>query len=271
MSHRLRLGMLATLVIAACEQPTAPVVDELDDSALAQFTESISESGDVRLPSVGALLNESRETIAATDGGHAQAIQHFLAARRLALAAEDATAAGDDETAVQLERRSYGHKLQGVVAVLGSEAVARAVAGSTAGLERLQAHLADREVPDCIAARVAQIADIVSAANEQLLAGANVRALHQTLAAAEGIRIFSPRYVARKRIQRAISLLRQAVAAVGDAPMEEEATAIRRARRLLRAAEDELGVGHPHGAAEAAQRSARLSWGVVQGRATEAG
>jgi hypothetical protein len=35
MSHRFPLGMLATLVIAACEQPTAPVVDELDDSALA--------------------------------------------------------------------------------------------------------------------------------------------------------------------------------------------------------------------------------------------
>ena len=225
----------------------------------------------MRLPSLGALLKKSRETIAATDGGHEEAIRHFRAARRLALAAEDAAAAGDSETAAQLKRRSYGHKLQGIVVALGTEAVERAVAGSTAGLERLQGHLADREVPDRIAARVARIVDFVSAANEQLLAGSEVRSLHQALAAAEGIRLFSPRYVARKRIRRASSLLRDAVAAVGDAPTEEEATAIRRARRLLRVAEDELEAGHPHRAAEAAQRSSRLSWGVVQGRSTDGG
>jgi hypothetical protein len=113
-SHRFRLGLLATLAIAACEQPTAPL-DELDDAALAQFAEAVSESDDVRMPSLSALLKKSRETIAATDGGHEEGIRHFRAARRLALAAENAAAAGDRETAARLELAKLWPRFVGLV------------------------------------------------------------------------------------------------------------------------------------------------------------
>ena len=270
-SHRYVLGALVTLAFAACDPPTAPLADVLDEAALAQFAEAVSEATDIRMPSLGALLRASREAIQATDGGHEEAIRHFRAAHRLALASEEAAEAGDKDTAGQLARRSYVQKLLGIVATLGTEAVADAVAGSAAGLERLQDHLAGRDVPDRLTERVARIEKTVTAAHEKLAAGEPVHALHQALAAAEGIRSLSPRYVARKRIQRATTLLRQAIAAVGDTPTDEEATALRRARRLLGVATEQLETGHPRLAFEAAQRSAHLSWGVVQGRASDSG
>jgi len=265
------LAMLAVAAVTACEPPTAPVVETLDEAALAQLAEVVSESSDVRLPLLGPLLRASREAIRATDGGHEEAIRHFRAARHFAVAAEDSVEAGNEEAARRLSRRSYGHTLHGVVSALGPQAVADAVAGSAAGYARVRDHLEGRDVPERIAKRVARIGELVATSQAELAAGTTVRALNHALAAAEAIRHLSPRYIARKRIQLATRLLRAAVQAVGDSPTEEEATALRRAHRLLNVARDDFAAGRPVRAVEAATRSARLSGAVVQGRATDGG
>jgi hypothetical protein len=270
MPHRYSIGVLAIFVLAGCDQSTAPA-DIIDEAAVAQFAEAVSESSDVHLPSLGSLLRATREAIQATDGGHEEAIRHFRAARRLAAASEDSIEAGNDEAGRTLANRSRHRTLSGIVATLGSEAVEQAVAGSAAGLDRLQGHLAGRDVAERVATRLARIGEIVAAADTKLAAGELVAALHRALTAAKGIRQLSPRYRARRLIARATDLLDRATAAVGDAPTEEEATAIGRAGRLLGVARDEFEARHNQRALAAAQRSRRLSWGVVQGRATDAG
>jgi HEPN domain-containing protein len=270
MTYRRPILLLAMLVLGACEQPTAPIVKGLEllsDAAVANFAEQVSESSDVRLPSLHGLLRAARKAIRASDGGNKQAIRHFRRARHFTSAAEDSTEAGNEEAAKKLRRRSYGHNLHGVVAALGTEAVERAIAGSEAGLTRLQGHLDGREVSEGVARRLAKVVEAVGKSQEKLAAGQPVVALHHALDAAQRIRHFSPRYIARKQIGRAREVIKQAVAAVGDAPTEEEAKSIRRARRLLGTAQEEFKAHRYNRARSAAQRSARLSWGVVNGRA----
>jgi hypothetical protein len=265
--HRVALGALVSVSLAACDQPTAPAVETVDDAVVAQLAEEVSESSDLHLPSLGALLRASRDAIHATDGGNPEAVRHFRAARHLAVASEDSLAAGNEEAARRLARGSYRHTLQGIVTALGEPAVAEAVAASAAGLTRIEARLEGRDVPERITKRVARIGELVAGGQVHLAAGEPVAALHQALAAAEAIRHLSPRYLARRWIRTATELLRGAIAAVGDAPTEEEARALRRAHRLLAVARDELAAGRPLRAAEAARRSARLSGGVLHGRA----
>ncbi len=262
--HSTAFALLA-LAASACEPAIAPTVDMLDEAAVAQFAEAVAESNDIRLPYLGALLTASREAIRAHDE-NAEAVRHFRQARRLANAAEDAREDGNLEEAESLARQSYRHKLAGIVAALRGDAVGAAVAGSAAGLARIQSHIEGREVPERVTNAVARIANQVVAAEENLRAGRPVAALHHALTAAEGIRYLSPRYLASKWIQRATRVLGSARQAVGDAPTEEEATALRRARRLLNVAKDEFEAGNMGRAVGAAKRSAALSWGVVEGR-----
>ena len=256
---------LCVLAVAACESTTAPTADVLDDAAVAQFAEAVSEASDIRLPSLGALLHESRAAIEAV-GGNEEAVGHFRRARRLANAAEDAREAGNIEEARGLARQSYRHTLAGIVTALGDDAVAAAVVGSTAGLARVEGHLEGRDVPERVTKAVERIGTQVAAAEEKLAAGEPVASLYHALAAAEGIRHLSPRYVAGKWIQRATQVLRSARQAVGDAPTEDEVTALRRSLRLLNVAKDEFEAHSWLRAVDAARRSATLSWGVVQGR-----
>ena len=270
---RFRPAVLVALAIAfaGCEPSTGPTLEAVDDAAVAQFAEQVSEAGDVRLPSLGALLRASREAIHATDEGNPPAVRHFRAARRLALAAEASLEAGNEEEAKRLSNRSHGHTLRGIIAALGPDVAAEAVAGSAAGLARMQAHLDGRDVAERVTAHVARIAQHVATAQEKLGDGDAVAALHHALAGAEALRHLSPRYVARKWIHHATRSLRAGIQAVGDAPTEEEAQALRRAQRLLNVAKDELDAGHPRRAVEAATRSLRLSSGVIRGRATDSG
>jgi len=258
------LAIMAT-ALTGCDTGTAPSIDVLDEAAVAQFAEAVSESSDVQLPSLGALLRASRAAIEA-QGGNEEAVGHFRRARRLANAAEDAREAGDIEGARSLARQSYRHQLPGIVVALGGDAVSAAVAGSAAGLARIEGHLEGREVPERVTKAVERIATQVTTAEEKLAAGKPVASLHHALAAAEGIRHLSPRYVAGKWIQRATGVLRTARQAVGDAPTDEEATALRRALRLLNVAKDEFEARSWGRAVDAAKRSATLAWGVVQGR-----
>jgi hypothetical protein len=264
---RSKLGslILVATVLSACDQGTNPQVETLDEAAVAQFAEIVSESGDIHLPSLGALLRASREAIDA-QGGNEEAVQHFRRAHRLANAAEAAREAGNLEEAESLGRQSYRHRIAGIVAALGSEAVGDAVAGSAAGLARLEAHLEGRVVPERVSAAVARIARAVAEAETAYAGDRLGPALHHALAAAEGIRHLSPRYVATRWIQRATQMLRSARQAVGDAPTDDEATALRRAGRLLNVAKDAFDAGDMGGAVAAAMRSATLSWGVVEGR-----
>ena len=270
MAYRSPIMLMALVALVACEQPTAPVVKDvelLSDAAIASFAEQISESSDVKLPSLDGLLRASRKAIRASDGDNKQAIRHFRAAHRLASAAEDSTEAGNEDAAKKLRRRSYGHRLHGVVAALGTEAVTGAVAGSEAGLARLQDRLNGREISEGATKRLARIAEVVDKAQALLTSDKPVHALHHALSAADGIRHFSPRYVARKKIGRARDLIKQAIAAVGDTPTEEEVKSIKRARKLLGAANEAFNARQYNRAHSAAHRSARLSWGVVNGRA----
>ena len=267
---RFRGPILVALAIAfvGCEQSTGPALDAIDDASLAQFAEHVSEASDVRLPSLGALLRASRYAIQAMDEGNTAAVRHFHAARGFAMAAEDSLEAGNKDAAKRLSNRSYGHTLQGILAALGPEVAATAVAGSAAGLARIQVHIEGREVSERIAARVARIAERVAKAEAKLAAGEAVVALHHALDAAEALRHLSPRYVAGKWIQHATRSLRAGIQAVGDGPTEEEAQALRRARRLLNVAKNELEAGHPRRSVEAAARSVRLSAGVIRSRST---
>ena len=271
MKYRRPIVLLALVALGACEQPTAPIVKDvelLSDAAIASFAEQISESSAVKLPSLDGLLRASRKAIRASDGANKKAIRHFRAAHRFASAAEDSTEAGNEDAAKKLRRRSYGHRLHGVVAALGTEAVAGAVAGSEAGLARLQDRLNGREISEGAAKRLGRIVELVDRAQAMLTSDKPVQALHNALSAADGIRHFSPRYLARKQIGRARNVIKQAIAAVGDTPTEEEAKSIRRARKLLGAANEEFKARRYNRARSTAQRSARLSWGVVNGRAS---
>ncbi|HCK90994.1 MAG TPA: hypothetical protein DHW54_07410 [Gemmatimonadetes bacterium] len=270
MNYRKPTLLLALIALGACEQPTAPVVKDvelLSDAAIASFAEQISESSAVKLPSLDGLLRASRKAIRASDGANKQAIRHFRAAHRFASAAEDSTEAGNEDAAKKLRHRSYGHRLRGVVAALGTEAVAGAVAGSEAGLTRLQDRLNGREISEGAAKRLGRIVELMDRAQTMLASDKPVQALHIALTTADGIRHFSPRYVARKQIGRARDVIKQAIAAVGDTPTEEEAKSIKRARKLLGAANEAFDSRQYNRARSTAQRSARLSWGVVNGRA----
>lgn len=270
---RLRGPFLVALTIAfaGCEGSTAPTQDAVDEALLAQFAEQVSESSDIRLPSLGALLRASREALHATDVANTAAIRHFRAARRLAMAAEDSVEAGNEDAAKRLSRRSHRHSLEGILTALGNGVAAEAVAGSAAGLARIQARLDGRDISERLAAHVARIARAVATAEAKAAAGEHVAALHHALASAEALRHLSPRYVARKWIHHATRSLRAGIQAVGDAPTDEEAHALQRARRLLNVAKEELKAGHPRRAVEAATRSVRLSGGVVRGRSTDSG
>jgi len=257
--------VLMAAALAACDQTTAPTLEVLDEADVAKFAEAVAESNDVRLPSLGALLKASRAAIQAQEGNEV-AVGHFRRARRLTNAAEDSLEAGNIEAAEGLARRSYRQKLAGIVAALDDDAVGAAVTGSVAGLTRIQDRLEGRDVPQRIMDAVTRIATRVAWAEEKLVAGEHAAALHQALAAADGIRHLSPRYVATKSIQRASQLLRAARQAVGEEATDEEATAIRRAARLRNLAKDEFEAGHMGKAVNIAARSASLSWGVVEGR-----
>ena len=273
MTDRPLVALLASLVLVACGQPIAPVVEDvkgvglLSDAEIASVAEQISESSDVKLPSLNRLLRASREAINAGSGDYERAVRHFRAAKRLANRAEDSIEAGNEEEAKKLRRRSYGHRLQGVVATLGEDAVAGAIAGSEGGLTRLQARLSGRDISERAAKKLAKIAEHAGKSQVMLSSGKSVRALHYALSAADGIRHFSPRYRARKQIGRAKRVIKQAISVVGDTPTEEEAKSIRRARKLLGKANEEYKARKFDRAHSAAKRSARLSWGVVNGRA----
>lgn len=259
------LALWSVVALTACDAPSSVQPDVMDDAAVAQLAEVTSEDAAIHLPSLGSLLVAARQAIREQDGNQ-EAVDHFRRAHRLALAAELAWDEGRDDEARSLEAQSHRHRLAGIVAALGEGAVTEAVAGSAAGLARVQEHIEGREVSERVARAVERIALNVDAAQEALEGGMPVAALHHALEAAEGIRRLSPRYVARKWIERATAMLREARQAVGDAPTDEETAALRRAWRLLDLAREELSVGHPLRAVEAAKRSARLSWGVLQGR-----
>lgn len=256
---------LAVLSVAACGDATGPVSPALDEASVARIAEAVSEAADVRLPSLGALLRASREAIQA-QGGHDEAVAHFRRAHRLRAAAEDAHEAGLVDEARRLERRAYRETLAGIVSALGPDAVADAVAGSVAGLHRVHERIEGRELPDWVARAVQRLESHVSAAEASLAGGNLLVALHHSLTAADGIRALSPRYAARRWIQRATDLLRAAREAVAAGPTEAEIATLRRAFRLLNLAKDELEAGHPLRSLEAARRSAHLSWGVLQER-----
>ena len=67
MKDRPLVALLASLVLVACGQPIAPVVENvrgvelLSDAEIASVAEQISESSDVKLPSLNSLLRASRE------------------------------------------------------------------------------------------------------------------------------------------------------------------------------------------------------------------
>lgn len=261
---------LSVLALGACDSPMAPSPqaappEVLTDAAVARFARQVAESDRVRLPSMGRLLRAARAAIEA-QGGNEEAVRHFRRARRLGAAAEAAHAAGNDEEARRLARRSHHQKLAGIIAALGTGAVDESVAGARAGLDRIRERLEGRDVPERITKAVDRIGRGVGAAEEAWGNGAHVAALHHALAAAEGIRMLSPRYAARRWIQRATNLLGRARDALGDAPTEEEGAAIARAAELLAAAVTDLEEGRPARAAARARRAAHLAWGVVQGR-----
>jgi hypothetical protein len=211
-----------------------------DEAAFARLAEAALEVNDAEgtpLPSLHNLLRRTFEAIRAHDGNGG---------------------------AVRLLKA--GQTLQAIVAVLGPEVAVESLTGVRAALDRLQAHVGDRPVPDRVQKTINRAEALWTRGTSAMAGGNPVGALGAALASAELIRSLSPRYQARRAIERATRALGAAVRAVGDGPTTEERTALQKARRFRNAAIDAFEGRKYRKAWTYARNSLELSLAVLKGR-----
>lgn len=259
---------LALLVmLAACgEGPTQPdKFGALDEVAATEIAAGVLETTDARLPYLPRLVHEAIRTLREQDGVNEEAVTAFRRARRARRAAAAAHEAGDEEEFRRLRRIEMRWTLTGVIAALGPAVVPEALAGVDAAIARFEERAEGRELPPRFARALARVKDLAERART---AETEVASLYFSVTAADVILSLSPRHRARVAIERATRLFRRARAAVGDAPTEDEVKALRRAHRLLKAAEEAFEAKDWKLAKRAANASADLSQKVIDGRST---
>ena len=272
MRSRVTPALLAIALIAtACDQPAPTSLDEqMSEQAFAQVAEAALNANDqsgVPLPSHERLLRLTLKTIH-DQGGHEEGQRILRRARFLARKAQESLEAGDAPAAQQFRTKSYLRTLDAIIVVLGEDVVVEALAGVNQAIVRLDERLAEKSLPTRIERMLDRIHSMADASGATLSEGNHRRSLVISLNAATMIRALSPRYQAHKAIQRATRALEAAFTAVGDTPNEDEVSALRRARRLLRSARDAFAAKEYRKAMRRATESTRISLEVIQDRST---
>lgn len=237
------LLVIVALALQACGD-SSPVGGEgpPQEAELEMAVEAALDVNDQQgtpLPSLHNLLRRTYEAIRA-QGGHEEGVRLLKAGRTLA----------------------------GIIAVLGPEVVDEALAGVDHALDRVQERFAGKVLParmQTILAMAEARADAAHAARENDRLAA---ALGAALASADLIRSLSPRYQARKTIDRATRALNAARQAVGTEPTDDEVTSLKKASRLRKAAVEAFKGKEYRKAWNYAQRSLSFSLEVLKGRSS---
>lgn len=256
---------VAGLLLAACgDTVTAPdIVQSMDEATATALAAAVVEASDAKLPYLPALVRQALEAIEAGDD-NAEAVTAFRRARRARRAAHAALVAGDSVEYKRLKLLELRFTLGGVIAALGPSVVTDALAGVDAALARWEERTAGRDVPP----RFARALELVKTLAERArTADSQIASLFFSVSATEVILSLSPRHVARRAIRKATLLFRAARAAVGDGPTDDEVAALRRAHNLIGTAEEAFEAEDWRLAIRAANASANLSQGVLDGRA----
>ena len=256
---------VAGLLLVACgDTVTAPdVVQTLDEATAAAVAAAVVEASDARLPYLPALVHDALEAIKAIDD-NAEAVTAFRRARRARRAGNAALVAGDEDEYKRLKRLELRFTYGGVIAALGHGVATDALAGVDAAIARWQERTAGKVVPPRFARALARVQELAENART---ADSQVASLYFSVSATEVIVSLSPRHQARRAVGKATRLFRGARAAVGGDAPEDEIAALRRAHRLLTAAEEAFETKDWRRAIRAANASADLSLKVLDGRA----
>ena len=221
--QRFVFPLLAVLGLAACgdASPTAnePQLDEASFELVAEAALEVTDQQGTPLPSLENLLRRTYQAIRTQDG-HGQGVRLLRA----------------------------GQPLNAIIAVLGPGVANEALTGVDQALARLDEHLTGKAPPDRMLRILAQAKAQAERGHEALDAERYAAALGAALASADLIRSLSPRFQARKAIERATRALNAAREAVGDGPNDAEKAALGKALRLRNGAIGALrGQGVPEG------------------------
>jgi HEPN domain-containing protein len=225
-----------------------------------------SDAQGTPLPSFERLLRLTYQTVRADQASYQEGITFLRRARAQARKAKEAHEAGDSEAARTHAARSHALQLRAILSVLGTQVAVDAVAGVDGAMARLEAHLAGKTLTEGMTRRLNRARTVTAGAHEALAAGNHLRALNGALVAADLIRSFSPRYQARKAIERATRAFRAAYELVKNDATDQEKAALRQARTHLDAAKGAFGEKKFRLAKRYANASAKLSLEVLQGR-----
>lgn len=238
---RLAFSVAGFLVLTACadSSPTAdgPRMDEATVELVAESALDVNDQLGTPLPSLHSLLRRTFEAIRAQDG-HAEGVRLLRA----------------------------GHPLSAIVAVLGPEVVVEALAGVDQALARLSERFAGKVLPDRKQRILQGARNQAERGHAAMAEGRPAAALGAALASADLIRSLSPRFQARKAIERATRSYEAARTAVGDSPTEAEITALKKALRFRKAAVEAFQAKRYRMARTYALNSIALSQEVLQGR-----
>lgn len=239
--QRFVFPLMAALGLAGCSDssPTAnePQLDEASFELVAEAALEVNDQQGVPLPSLDNLLRRTYQAIRTQDG-HGQGVRLLRA----------------------------GQPLNAIIAVLGPGVATEALAGVDQALARLDEHLSGQTPPARVLRILAQAKAQAERSHEALDAGRYAAALGAALASADLIRSLSPRYQARKAIERATRALNAAREAVGDGPSIDEKAALDKARRLRNGAIGAYEGKEFRKALKLAGQSLALSLKVLKGR-----
>jgi len=238
---RVALALIAVLGFGACNDssPTAnePTANEAALELLAESALEVNDQQGTPLPSLDNLLRRTYKAIREEDG-HGRGVQLLRA----------------------------GQTLHGIIAVLGTEVAGEALSGVDQALAQLDVRFAGKTLPDRMQKALERATTFANRGHEALDSERYAAALGAALASADHIRSLSPRFQARKAIDRATRAYQAARAAVGDNPTEDEKTALKKASRFRNGAIDAFKNKAFRKAWTYAKRSIALSQEVLKGR-----
>jgi hypothetical protein len=241
-SHKLVFPLVAVLALGACSD-SSPAAGEppLDEAALQLVAETaleVNHNTGTPLPSLHNLLRRTYQAIRNQEEG-------YVRARSLLRA---------------------GQPLKAIVLMLGPEVAEEGLKGVDSALNRLDERLAGKTLPERMQKALARARTLAERGWGAWNAGNPTGALGAALASADLIRSLSPRYQARRAIERATQALRAARAAVAGDPTEAELTALKKARRYRNGAIKAFELKRWRKAWEYALKSASFSQEVLKGR-----
>ncbi len=235
----LAFPLLIMLALSACSDTSPTSVEEgMDEAAFALAAESALEVNDQQgtpLPSLDDLLRQTFEAIRANDG-HGQGVRLLRA----------------------------GEPLKAIIVVLGPSVAGESLRGVQNALVQIHSGIGDRPIPDRVRNTLHRARTVFQRGVAAMEAGNPVGALGAALTSAELIRSLSPRYQARRAIERANRAFEAARNAAGDAPDANFAEALRQAHRFLGGAVEAFRVKKYREAFGLARKSLEISQEVLK-------